>query len=184
MVKPKLYFIKASDTTLTDLNSQRLDRIKNYLVSNNLCEEAITADEDDALILQESISYKDSSYIKAIQNDEFIVKYFEKIYTVNIDDAAVGFFKGIYNNICKSNFIGGKHFVVPPMDMINELVFTNTNEDFKPMHLASWRGNLKSNKIRAKLLNAFANKGGFKIEYSDSWYNHPMDEKQHYVEFI
>ena len=184
MVKPKIYFIKVSDTTLTDLKTERLDRIKNYLVANSLCEEVMLAAEADALILQETISYKDFNYIRAIQADSFIVKHFEKIYTVNIDDAAIGFFKGIYNNICKRNFIEGKHFVVPPMDMINELVFTNKKVDYNPLHLAAWRGNLKSNTIRTKLLNAFANKRGFKIECSESWYNHPMDEKQHYVDFI
>ena len=128
MVKPKIYFIKVSDTTLTDLKTERLDRIKNYLVANSLCEEVMLAAEADALILQEPFSYKDFNYIKAIQNDPFIVKYFEKIYTVNIDDAAIGFFKGIYNLLnaiehgCKNSFK-------------TELKFWNSNKYF---YLNQW----------------------------------------------
>lgn len=184
MVKPKLYFIKASDTSLTDLKTERLDRIRHYLISNNLCEEARDADEADALILEECISYKDFKYIHAIQNDAFIVKHFEKLYTVNVDDAAVGFFKGIYNNICKKSFVEAKHFVVPPLDMINELVFANSRTEVTPQYLAAWRGNLKSNKIRTQLLNTFKGQVGFNIECSESWFNHGKEEKQHYVDFI
>jgi hypothetical protein len=166
------------------LNTKRLDRIKKYLISHNLCEEVVFPEDADALFLQEAISYKDFNFIKTIQSDPFIVKYFEKLFTVNIDDSAVGFFKGIYNNIGQRNFIEGKHIVVPPLDMINELVFSNKRVEYNPMHLAAWRGNLRSNKIRTKLFKEFANQNGFKIECSNSWYNHNIEEKQHYVDFI
>lgn len=180
----KFYFITHKDTRLSDLQTGRLDRLKNHLLSNNLCVESNSAESADALILQEECSYKDQNYIQAIQSDAFVKRYFDKLYTVNVDDGAVGFFKGIYNNICRRSFDPSKHHIVPPLDMINQLVFQKTHPVVEPLFLAGWRGNTVSNKIRVNLTKQLLGKSGFLIESSQSWFNHPETEKQSYIDLI
>jgi hypothetical protein len=74
---------------------------------------------------------------------------------------------------------------VPYAEYFNELVFNNQAATSKqPKYLASWRGNLRSNNIRPMLLKYFRSMSDCIFEFSDSWLNHPIEEKSDYISLM
>jgi hypothetical protein len=145
--------------------------------------EALNPDAADAIIIQEANSFKNFRYIKQLLCDPFVSRYTEKIFTINTDDCATGLLKGLYTSIPKQRFHPSIHVSVPYMEYPNELVFCK-HQNLKPQYLASWRGNLKSNPIRKKMIQLFHSNPNFNFETTNSWLNHNQDEKKRYVDII
>jgi len=70
------------------------------------------------------------------------------------------------------------------MHFPNELVFARNSFPQTPVNLAGWRGNIKSNSLRPKMVNLLEAEPEFCIEKTDSWLNHDEDEKRTYVNVI
>ena len=182
----KLFFLTREFTLLAAANSAVLDNTKKALLSHATVEEVLNPDEADALIIHEEVSFKNFRYIKSLLADPIVSKHLAKTFTINFDDCATGLLKGLYSNIPKSRLNANHHIAVPYAEYFNELVFNDQTAEAtkQPKYLASWRGNLRSNKIRPTLLKYFRSMSDCIVEFSDSWLNHPLEEKSNYISLM
>jgi hypothetical protein len=178
-----LFFASNVVTELADQESELLLNTREALLSLPGIFEVDDPHSADAILIQEINSFKDFRYIKKLQNDPLISKFANKTYTINMDDCATGLLRGIYTCLPKQRFNSEIHAAVPYMTIPNELIQESTN-DSEPFFLAGWRGNVKSNRIRNKLVNLFHSNAEFQLETSESWLNHDWFEKKIYVELI
>ena len=179
----KIFFADRESSTLAADKTHTLLRTKDSMLKFPGIEEVHTPEESNAIILQEENSYKNFRYIEDLLRDQLISKYAHKVFTINDDDCATGLLKGVYTSLPSFRFRQGIHVAVPYMQFPNELVFSKNN-DREPEHLASWRGNTKSNRLRLKLIDNLKEKTGVIIEKTDSWLNHDLAEKEKYVQLI
>jgi hypothetical protein len=179
----KLFFADKTSSDLADEKSVSLFKTKEALLNLPNILEASSPEESDAIIIQEKNSFKNFRYIAELLTDPLIGRYANKVFTINDDDCATGLLKGLYTSLPKYRFNENLHIAVPYMQYPNELVFSSGLKS-DPEHLATWRGNTKSNKLRLKLVNALKNKPDVIIQQTDSWLNHKVDEKATYVELI
>jgi hypothetical protein len=183
----RIYFLTSSDTDIAVQDTTFVDDIKKYIEDSTDHEVAADVQSADAIVLQESYSYKTPRYIKRLKQDTVIGRYADKIYTINIDDWATGLLKGIYTSLPKRRYQKQIHRLGPYSSFPNEAVLQRRNDPRQspPSYLATWRGNIKSNpSLRKKLVSRYANASGFKVETTDSWANHGKDEKDHYVDLL
>jgi hypothetical protein len=180
----KFLLIKSEHCILSKENDIALKQIKENLIGRFNYEEVFKADKADVILLEEKWSYKDVNYKKQLLNDPIISKHLHKTYSINIDDNSPGFLKGLYVNISSEIFEPLLHRSIPFLDFYNEEVFNNQSINDSPKYLAAWRGNPKSNPIRQSLINCFSSQPKFNIESTDSWLNHSVNEKSHYIEMI
>ncbi|MES2891405.1 MAG: exostosin family protein [Bacteroidota bacterium] len=181
----KIFFLTHEVTPLAAVNSTVLDNTRKALLAHYDIEEVTDPELADALIIREEVNFKNFRYIKTLQSDPIISKHLAKVFTINFDDCATGLLKGLYSNIPKSRLDPRHHLAVPYAEYFNELVFnTNSSPVKKPKYLASWRGNLRSNKIRPTLLKYFRSMSDCLVEFSESWLNHPIEEKSNYISLM
>jgi hypothetical protein len=181
----KIYFLTASDSELAEANPSLLDKIRAAIHARTECVEVRDPAQADAIVLHEATSFKEWRYIERLRGDAIIGQFPEKTYTINTDDSAAGLLRGLYTSLAAPRFDARIHRAVPFPAVLNERVLERRDEtrDDRPF-LASWRGNTKSNSIRKKLVERFAGDPRFRIEATDSWFNHASDEKDAYVDLL
>jgi len=180
----KIFFMDYRLSKLCDEDSALLARVKESLFLLPGVEESDSPSSSDAIIMQERFSYKNFRYIEELLKDPIVAEYPHKVFTINTDDCATGILKGLYVSMPSSRFNSEIYRAVPYAEFPNELIFKEYTDDTIPSYLASWRGNLKSNKVRPKMVSLFRNDSGFCIETTNSWLNHSLDEKASYVNLI
>lgn len=180
----KLFYIDNSISDLADTESRTLHKIKRYQSHMSFINQVSSPDEADALIIQEKTCFKDFKYISALLRDPVISKYPNKVYTINSDDCATGLLKGVYTSLPKKRLNTNIHRSIPYAEYPNELIHNQNYINNNPTYLASWRGNIKSNKIRTKLLKEFKANPRININTTDSWLNHSLEEKETYINII
>jgi hypothetical protein len=154
------------------------------LLARDGIREVTTPARADVLLMEETGSYKDFRYIEKLLNDPLISRFTEKIFTINTDDCATGLLRGLYTSLPGSRFNRSIHRAVPYLHYPNELVFTDRPDKIDPYYLATWRGNTKSNSLRAKIISHFDSHNKFRFETTNSWLNHQTEEKQSYVDLM
>lgn len=169
---------------LCDEDSVLLNKVKECLCMRRDIQESDSPGSADAIIMQEKYSYKNFRYIEELLTDPIVSEYPHKVFTINTDDCATGILKGLYVGMPSSRFNSKIYRAVPYAEFPNELVFHDYTGDTTPSYLASWRGNLKSNEVRSKMVNLFGDNSDFCIETTNSWLNHGLDEKASYVNLI
>lgn len=179
----KLFFADQTSSVLADETSLTLIRTKESILKMPGIEEVFDPEKANAIIIQEKNSFKNFRYISNLYKDPLVSMYAYKVYTINDDDCATGLLKGLYTSLPKHRFNKDLHVSVPYMQFPNELVFT-ISPNLKPEHLATWRGNTKSNKLRFKLIDSLRDKPEVVVQQTDSWLNHKQNEKTAYVELI
>ena len=180
----KIFFIDRDSCKLADSESFVLNSIKKDLLSFSTFEQTILPEQADVFLIQEHNSLKDFRYINEILNDPFLGKYFNKTFTINIDDCATGILRGLYTSLRKSRFNPDIYGAVPFLMYPNELVFSQKPTAIIPNYLAGWRGNTTSNKIRALIIESLSDKPDIHFGKTMSWLNHDEKEKQVYIDLI
>jgi Exostosin family len=182
----KIYFVCPTDTLLADQNTGLVNRLKSSIKNISGITILDSPDDADAIIINETNSYKEWRYIDKLLLDKLIAPNLHKTYTINTDDCATGLLRGLYTSLPKERFNEAIHAIVPYTYYPNEFV----TKDIVPergtlKYLASWRGNTKSNpKLRCNIINLLANKPEFIAESTNSWLNHTIEEKETYVKLI
>ncbi|WP_158826794.1 exostosin domain-containing protein [Mucilaginibacter lacusdianchii] len=179
----KVFFLNRSHTPVADESSPIATAIKQLWQTDKAINLDCTIEDADALILQENISFKDYKYIKLLKNDPVFKQYAHKIFTINYDDGATGVLKGAYVCLKRSRFDERFHASVPYLEFANNLI-TKQAVKTEPAFLATWRGNTKSNSVRSKIVELYANDKAFDVYTTNSWFNHSKDEKQAYVDSL
>ena len=143
-------------------------------------EEVGSFQEADFCIIRELSSYKGPRYAKKLIEDRVLGPLVQKILTINTEDGPTGLLKGLYTSLPKSRYDARVHRSVP------YAVHPETRLQALPtrLHLASWRGNVRSNSIRKRLVALHGNSTGFQIEATESWFNHDQREREHYAELM
>lgn len=180
----KIFFIDRDFSELSDKNASLLYIIKDALSSYKNVEEVFDPQEADAILIQENDSFKNFHYIKDLLADPIISKYPEKIFTINTDDSATGLLRGLYTCLPRSRVIDGIYTVVPYAQFPNDLVFTVKLEKVEPRFLAVWRGNIKSNSLRSKMITSLGSKERCRMELTNSWMKFEKEEKEKYIDLI
>lgn len=180
----KIFFVYRELSDLADEKSTILNATRDAMIANCAVEEAKSMDSADAIIIQEKNSFKDFRYIHKLLTDPLVSKYTHKVFTINTDDCATGLLRGLYTSIPKHRFDSRLHTSVPFMEYPNEMVFSKPTIKTPPALLASWRGNIKSNKIRLKMIAALQDIPEYHLEKTDSWLNHNPDEKMTYINLM
>jgi hypothetical protein len=183
MIPLKLFFADRSACALADDQSLILKRTKEALLASENVTEVYHPDVSDVIVIQEKNSFKNFNYVHDLLKDPLVSKHASRIFTLNEDDCATGLLKGLYTSLPKFRYQSSLHRAVPYMQFPNEIVFQD-QVDIKPEYLASWRGNIKSNPIRIKLLNSLECASDVVMQKTDSWLNHAENEKAEYVRLI
>ena len=184
MKRMKIFFADERHSELADKDPAMLYGIKGVLMKEKTLSEASSPAAADVILIQEKISYKDFRYIDKLLRDPVVGRFMEKVYTLNGDDCATGLLRGLYTSLPRRRFNSAIHAVVPFMHYPNELIVAKKNVKKKPVFLAGWRGNTMSNKLRSKMISALGPGPEFCCETTDSWMNHPPDEKETYLRLI
>jgi len=143
-------------------------------------EEVGSFQEADFCIIRELSSYKGPFYAKRLMEDKVLGPFLHKVLTINTEDGPTGLLKGLYTSLPKSRYDVRMHRAVP------YAVHPETLSQALPskLHLASWRGNVRSNPIRKRLVAQHEKSAGFQIEATESWFNHDQRERIHYAELM
>lgn len=179
-----IFFVNSDLSFLADKESKILNCVKKVILCFKTVKEVSSPGQADVILIQEKFSYKDFRYINELLNDSIISRNLNKVFTINCDDSASGFLRGLYTSIPKSRFNQGIHASVPFMEYPNELIFSANNKEVYPTFLASWRGNTKSNKVRLKMAKYLMSEPGFCLETTDSWMDHQHEEKRTYIDLM
>jgi hypothetical protein len=180
----KLFFVTKADSKLADDLSQAIERVREALLETFNVQETRDPERADALILQEKKSIKDFNYVHDLICDPIISKYAHKVYTINDDEYATGLLRGLYTTLPKFRFNIEYHVAVPFMQYPNEFVFSNIGKEIKPCYLASWRGNIKSNSLRKKLIAYHDLTQGILLEQTNCCLNLDSTEKSAYITVV
>ncbi len=180
----KFLFINKRFSELSDNDHSILNSLKCTLLLNKNVKEVYNPEEADAILIQENDSFKNYNYIKELLADPIISKYPEKVFTINTDDSATGLLRGLYTCLPKSRIIEEIYTAVPYVQFPNDMVLTVEIDEAEPRFLAVWRGNIKSNKLRPKLVASLESKERCRIEKSLSWMKFEKEEQEIYVDLI
>lgn len=178
-----IFLLTNNHTPLADEHSEILENIASYAISNNLINFDCTMDEADAIVIEEKYSFKNFRYIRQLKTDPIFKQYADKIFTINKDTHATGLIKGLYYSLPKKRFNPEKFAIVPYFTSYNELILTEKAE-ITPYYSACWMGNTRSNVIRKKIVMLYENDRDFNIKTTTSWYDHSIDEKKRYIDYL
>lgn len=178
----KFLFLTSYHSSLADEDSAILQKVKAALILNYGVEEVEDAEEADAIIIQEKFSFKNFNYMRDLVKDPYVLKYANKVYTINSDDWATGALKGLYTSIPIGRYNSRINCSIPYFGYPNNLIF-DEYEDKLPTFLGTWRGNLVSNKVRRRMVNVL-DKKNFRLELTTSWLNHEQNEKEQYRDLL
>jgi hypothetical protein len=180
----KLFFVTNAVSDLSDSLSSVLLKTKEALLSGFDVTETQSPDLADAIIIQEKNSFKNFDYIRQLLNDPIISNYAHKVFTINDDESPTGILRGLYTSLPKNMFNQNNHVAVPYMNYPNEWMESAIGDAIKPCYLASWRGKIKSNAIRKKLVHYFDLKPGILLEQTDNLLMNDSAEKSSSVAII
>jgi hypothetical protein len=158
--------------------------VKRALLSENsvcaLVREVRSIGEADFCVIRERSSYKGHEYPHKLSSDPLTGPCLHKIITINTEDGPSGLLRGLYTSLPRSRFDPRHHRAVPYR--VSDPGTPSFGMEKK--YLASWRGNVRSNRIRSKLLALFESAPGFRLESTESWFNHDPAERERYAELI
>lgn len=133
--------------------------------------------EADFCVIRERSSYKGPDYPRKLALDPLTGPCLHKIITINTEDGPSGLLRGLYTSLPRSRHDPRFHRAVPYRVSEPEMIPSGIPRKY----LASWRGNVRSNRIRSRLLALFDSTAGFCLESTESWFNHDPVEKQRYA---
>jgi len=185
----KVHFAFLRGTPLADDERLWITHFKNELHPEFEKQSLIYAEdpaEADIVVIVESSMPKERTYIRALMRDENIRKYLQKVFTINYEDAPMGFLPGLYTSICEPYFNGRIHRSWPPIWVPCAPIYGVSDKEIresKPKYLFSFLGS-KSHPIREKILSLYsgADQKDAYVRDVDKWFNHSEDEKLKYVE--
>ncbi|MBO9648256.1 MAG: exostosin family protein [Variovorax sp.] len=182
----RIHFLTPRHTALAEGDPGLIEEVRDRLVARSEIEDCPSPEAADAIVLHERYSFKEWRYIKTLLADPVVGRYPHKVYTINLDDAASGLLRGVYASMPRKRLRAGLHRAIPYARVPNEFVLTASDEPHPPpTHLATWRGNPLSNAaLRQRLLSLYVNSPTIKVESTDSWLNHNVDERRHYVDLL
>ena len=182
----KLHFLGPGDTPLADPNTAALEAVRAELLAAGGIAEAASPAAADAIILAERYSFKEWRYIDRLLADPALGPNLHRVYTINTDDCATGLLRGAYTSLPRRRFDPAIHAAVPYAHYPNRLVLeADAAPSGPPRHLATWRGNPKSNpRLRRRLLRCYAGSPHIVVAETSSWLNHSTDEQRSYVELL
>jgi hypothetical protein len=182
----KLRFLTPNDVPLASPDVSLIESLRAELLQRPGMVEEADFDRADALLIHEPWAFREWRYIDKLIADPVIGRFSYKVYTVNSDDGPAGLLRGLYGGLPRSRFDPALHSAIPFVAQPNEAVLAAAGTPRTPStHLATWRGNTKSNRpLREGLLKLYAGSSDIKVEATQSWLNHGADEKQHYVQLL
>jgi len=182
----KLHFLRPDSTSLASPDPTLLDAVRAQLLHRPGVVEVDDCAQADALVLHEPWAFREWRYIDRLIADPVVGRFSHKVYTLNSDDSAAGLLRGLYTCLANRLFDPSLHVAMPFLTQPNEEVLSHAGTPRAPAHyLATWRGNPKSNRrVRARLLDMFANSSNVKVESTTSWLDHGAEEKLHYVQLL
>jgi len=181
----KLFFAYSEHSLLADPYAALLDNVKAYFLYRPEFSEVSHPEHADYIIINETFSFKEWRYIDKMLGDPILGKYAHKTYTINTDDCATGLIRGLYTSMPKQRYLPTFHKAVPYCTFPNELILDPLPEHpAPPTHLAAWRGNTKSHKIRPQIIALGKRDKRVLAESTASWYNHQEDEKRQYIDTL
>ncbi|HYP16510.1 MAG TPA: exostosin family protein [Opitutus sp.] len=182
----KFLFLSSDKTSLATADDVIIQGVRNALLAKPGCEEVTTPAAADAIVLEETFSFKEWRYISKLLADPIVGRYPHKVYTINRDDAANGLLKGLYTSLLKERRHVGLHRAVHYSYWPNRGILTAGNAPRPaPRYLGTWSGNIKSNPVlRGRMVAKCRRDSQFLIEPTDSWLNHRPDEQQQFVDSI
>jgi hypothetical protein len=182
----KLRFLTASDVPLASADVSLIESLRGELLRRPGIVEENDFEAADALVIHEPWAFREWRYIDRLIADPVVGRFSHKIYTINSDDAAAGLLRGAYSCLPKSRFDPALHAAAPFLVQPNEQVLAHAGTRRAPAtHLATWRGNTKSNRrVRERLVSLYSGSPSFKVEATQSWLNHGADEKQYYIQLV
>jgi len=180
----QLYFPAAAECSLAIPDHLTLQSVKAALLSRGDCSATDDPEKADAIIIQERNSFKEWRYIDALLAEPLIRRFAYKVFTLNNDDCGTGLLRGLYTSLPRPRMRADVHRAVAFHSTPNELVYAERTDRRAPEFLATWRGNLISNKIRRRLYRRYGNSKSLCLSTTDSWLNHGANEKQQFVDLI
>lgn len=182
----RLFFAGPEQTPLADAEGKALGELRQILLAQPGVAEAASAEGATAVLLQETVSYKDWRYVPRLLGDELLSPRLSRVYTVNQDDCATGLLKGAYSCLPRRRFDRRRHVLIPYAHNPNPLISEVDPAGLAPpTHLASWRGNPEScPRLRQALLRQLGPRPEFLVESTASWLNHGESELRRYLEVL
>lgn len=182
----KLRFLTPGDVPLASADVSLIESLRGEMLRRPGIVEERDIQAADALVIHEPWAFREWRYVDKLIADPVIGRFSHKTYTINSDDAAAGLLRGAYSCLPKNRFDPALHAAAPFLVQPNEQVLALAGTRRAPAaHLATWRGNPKSNRpIRERLLGQYSGATGFKVEATQSWLNHGVDEKLYYVQLV
>ena len=182
----KLRFLMPSDVPLANTDVALIEALREELLQRPGMAEARHADDADAMVIHEPWAFREWRYIARLMNDPVIGRAPQKVFTINSDDAATGLLRGVYTCLAKKRFDPALHAAVPFFAQPNEQVLPNAGLRVGNAPLVpTWRGNPKSQRrLRGRLLDLYGGSSIFRVESTDSWWNHEAEEKLRYIRLL
>jgi hypothetical protein len=181
----KLQFLSPAQSPLAREDSDLLARFRAFLLSRPDCVEAFEPEAADAILINEAYYQKIWRYIRKLKDDPVVGRFPHKTYTLNTDDSGKGLLRGLYTSLPASCFDPRLHRAIPFPGFANARVLPRRNEPPGPRKfLAGWRGNPMSHRARGDLLRRYSGNPRFLVQGTESWYNHPVSEQDHYVDLL
>jgi hypothetical protein len=142
--------------------------------------------EADIIAVLESSLPKERGYLRVLSGDINLQRHWQKVFTINYEDAPMGFLQGLYTSICEPYYRTALHRSWPPLWVPCGPIYGVTDERIlaiKPKYAFSFLGS-KSHPIRRKILSLYpsGDNNGVYVQDVDKWFNHSEDEKSKYVE--
>lgn len=182
----RLLFLDHSASELANPDPSLLNAVATELLGPLGAVRADSAELADAILLNEPWAFREWRYIDRLAADPIVGRYPHKTYTINVDDAPTGVLRGAYTSLSRQLFDPALHVAVPYSLETNEFVLAEAGPSRPPpTHLATWRGNTKSNRrLREALVRRYRERPGFLVETTESWMNHDAQEKRRYVDLL
>jgi len=136
--------------------------------------------EANFCVIRERSCYKGPDYPRKLASDPLTGPCLHKIITINTEDGPSGLLRGLYTSLPRSRHNPRFHRAVPYA--VHGEPFPQPSP-FK-LHLASWRGNVRSNPMRRRLMALHGRAPGFQLEATESWFNHDEGEREHYTQLM
>ncbi len=146
---------------------------------------AESSEEADLIVLVERWGFKGRKHAREYERDEFLRTNAGRIFVVNFDDYAAGYWPGCYTSLTNTNFDERHHRAcVYPKDY-NESAACRAVEHVDRRYLFSFQGTLHSHPVRGALYEALrGDPRGRMIDVTQAFHSHSSEQKQRYVETI
>ena len=141
----------------------------------------------DIIALLESSTLKSRHHADDLLREPYILKYPDKVFTVNYEDGPAGFLPGVYVALHKSKFDVRRHrsgpYLFPYCEDWAHRYYAERNDD--PKLLFSFRG-YRSHPVRARIFKECPDNATavYKITDTNRWYVHSDEDRHAYFSEI